>query len=91
MARDEREERKKEFVERRAETFVAEFRLGLALVVACWHQQDVRQHTLGSSFVIHALNTRYERAVLLSHGLHVSNRLTGVRQLRLETQNPSHF
>ena len=65
MARDERKKRgggkrclgrgdgnKK----RRCETFAGEFRLGLALVLAYWHQQDMRQHTLSSSFIIHAMS-----------------------------------
>lgn len=43
---------------RRCETFAEEFRLGLALILACWHQQDMRQHTLSSSFIIHAMNMR---------------------------------
>lgn len=78
MARDEREKRKRgkrclgrgyRKKKRRVETFVAEFRLGLARVLACWHQQDMRQHTLSSSFIIHTMNTGYEGTVRLSHRL----------------------
>lgn len=52
---------------RRCGTFAGEFRQGLAPVLVCWHQQDMRQHTLGSSFIIHAMNMRYEVTVRLSH------------------------
>lgn len=52
---------------RRCETFAGEFGLGFALVLACWHQQDMRQHTLSSSFIIHTMNMRYEVTGELSH------------------------
>lgn len=40
-----------------------EFRSGLAAVLTGWHPQDMRQHTLSSSFIIHALTMRYEVTV----------------------------
>lgn len=80
MARDEEEERgggggggkrclgigdgKKR---RRCETFAGEFGFGLAPVLTRWHQQDMRQHTLSSSFIIHAMSAGYEVTVGLSH------------------------
>lgn len=48
------------------ETGAGEFRSGLAPVLTGWHPHDMRQHTLSSSFIIHALTMRYEVAVRLS-------------------------
>lgn len=42
------------------ESDAGEFRLGLAPLLTGWHLQGMRQHTLSSSFVIHAVNMRYE-------------------------------
>lgn len=76
MARDERKQREEgkrclgrgyKEKRRRCQTFAGEFRLGLALVLACWHQQDMRQHTLSGSFIIHAVNMRYEVTIRMSH------------------------
>ena len=52
---------------RRCETFAGESRFGLALVLTRWHQQDMRQHPLSSSFIIHAMSARYEVTVGLPH------------------------
>lgn len=48
---------------RRHEPFTGEFRLGLVLVLTSWHQRDMRQHTLSSSFIIHTVTMRYEVSV----------------------------
>lgn len=79
MARDERKKKERQAADdklfgrgggkkkRRCGTFAGEFSFGLAVVLACWHQHDMRQHTLSSSFIIHTMNMRYEVTVRLSH------------------------
>lgn len=52
--------------EKKHETFRGEFRLGLAPMLINWHPQDMRQHTLSSSFIIHALIMSYGVTVELS-------------------------
>lgn len=69
----------------RRETFTGEFGLGLAPIMTTWHHQDVHQHMLSNSFIIHALTMKYEVTAELSQCFKMQSWVDNIPKPQLQT------